>query len=259
MTEFQTMAKSNYTRRRRVIQALSLAVLLSIPLRILCFDIENECIRVFGMEFGLATMFYPLFAIVALLLYVVFMSMKKGRIFCSHMCPMHMFLETVNSPENKQSASRPMKVWLWAVLWSLFLTEVILSFFQPLSAQMHLIAQGHLPLIGISSALVLSFMGLFVHYQEKFCKRGCPYALIQMLLQSESTRCMEFANPDKTCTNCRGCDDICPFNLRARFESKGHDCTNCNLCAEACTDELGQGNTLFHLIDPEPAGVSPII
>ena len=38
---------------------------------------------------------------------------------------------------------------------------------------------------------------------------------------------------------------------RARFESKG---TNCNLCAEACTSELGQGNTLFHLIDPEPRG-----
>ena len=93
-------------------------------------------------------------------------------------------------------------------------------------------------------------MGLFVHYQEHFCKKGCPYALIQLLLQSDRTRTMEFANPDKTCTNCRGCDDICPFNLRARFESKGHDCTNCNLCAEACTEELGEGNTLFHLTDP---------
>jgi flavoprotein len=79
-----------------------------------------------------------------------------------------------------------------------------------------------------------------------------------MLLQSDQTRFMEFANAEKTCTNCRGCDDICPFNLRARFESRGSDCTNCNLCSEACTDELGQGKTLFHLIDPEVESVASV-
>ena len=243
------MAKLNYTKRRRLIQAMSLAVLLSIPLRLFCFDLEKEYLRVFGLDFGLSTMFYPLFTIVGLLVYVVVLSMKKGRIFCSHMCPMHMFLETVNSPKNKESDARSSKVWVWAVLLSLFLTEVILSFFQPLDNQINMIADGNLPIIGVGGALMLGFLGLFVHYQEHFCKKGCPYALIQMLLQSDNTRYMEFANPEKTCTNCRGCDDICPFNLRARFESKGTDCTNCNLCAEACTTELGEGNTLFHLID----------
>ncbi|MEA2069362.1 MAG: 4Fe-4S binding protein [Verrucomicrobiota bacterium] len=246
------MTKSKYSKRRRIIQGISLAVLLSIPLRFFCFDLENECLRVFGKVFGLATMFYPLFTIVGLLLFVIYLSMKKGRIFCSHMCPMHMFLEIVNSPKNKQSGSRASKVWIWAVVLSLFLTEVILSFFQPLDNQIRMMASGSLPIIGISAALMVGFMGLFVHYQEHFCKKGCPYALIQMLLQSDGTRFMEFANPGKTCTNCRGCDDICPFNLRARFESKGADCTNCNLCAEACTEELGEGNTLFHLIDPQP-------
>jgi MinD superfamily P-loop ATPase len=63
---------------------------------------------------------------------------------------------------------------------------------------------------------------------------------------------MEFANPEKTCTNCRGCDDICPFNLLARFESKGPDSTNCNLCAEVCAEELGEGDARFHLVAPEP-------
>lgn len=248
----EMMAKSSYTTRRRIIQGLSLAVLSLIVLRVFCVDLDGECIRFFGVRFGLATMFYPLFTIVALLLFVVFMSMKKGRIFCSHMCPMHMFLEVVNSPKSKHSDRRPLKVWLFAVLLSMFLVEVILSFFIPLSVQLRLMAAGNLPIIGISGALFFAFLGLFVHYQEHFCKRGCPYALIQMLLQSDTTRCMEFANPEKTCTNCHGCDNICPFNLRARFESRGTDCTNCNLCSEACTDELGPGNTLFHLIDPKP-------
>jgi len=250
------MSGSSYTKRRRIVQAISLAVLLSIPLRLFCVDLQNECIRFYGLRFGLATMFYPLFMIVGLLLYVVLMSMKKGRIFCSHMCPMHMFLETVNTPGTRHSRARPIKVWLIALALSLFLTEVILSFFQPLSRQVELAAEGHLAMIGIGGALLAGLMGLFVHYQEHFCKKGCPYALIQMLLQSDNTRYMEFANPEKTCTNCRGCDDICPFNLRARFESRGTDCTNCNLCAEACTDELGSGNTLFHLMDPDVEPVS---
>ncbi len=249
------MTKSKYTKRRRIIQGLAIFFLLSVPLRFFCFDLENECMRVYGMKFGLATMFYPLFAIVALMLLVFFLSMKKGRIFCSHMCPMHMFLETVNSPSARQSSNRPAKVWIWAVIFSVSLTEVILSFFQPLEHQLRLMAAGNLPIIGVSTALMCGFMGLFVHYQEHFCKKGCPYALIQMLLQSDQTRYMEFANPEKTCTNCRGCDDICPFNLRARFESRSPDCTNCNLCAEACATELGQGSTLFHLIDPEPCSV----
>lgn len=226
-------------------------MLLSIPLRLVCFDLENECIRVFGARFGLSTMFYPLFTIVALILFVVFRGMSKGRIFCSHLCPMHLFLEIVNSPKNKTAASRPAKVWGWSVFFAVLSVEVILSFFQPLDNQLRLIASGHLPIIGIASALFLGFLGLFVHYQEHFCKKGCPYALIQMLLQSDTTRYMEFANPEKTCTNCRGCDDVCPMLLRARFESKGTDCTNCNLCAEACTSELGEGNTLFLLTDPQ--------
>jgi polyferredoxin len=246
------MASSKYSIRRRIIQGLSILVLAGIPLRLFCFDLENDVIRFYGMEFGLATMFYPLFTIVGLLLYVVFLSMKKGRIFCSHMCPMHMFLEIVNSPANRKSDRRPLLVWLWSIFLSLFLTEVILSFFQPLSRQLTLIGEGNMAMIGIGAALFLGFLGLFVHYQEHFCKRGCPYALIQMLLQSDNTRYMEFANPDKTCTNCHGCDTICPFNLRARFESRGADCSNCNLCSEACTTELGEGNTLFHLIDPKP-------
>ncbi len=247
------MAKSKYSNRRRIIQVLSLLVLASIPLRCFCFDLETDSIRFYGMEFGLATMFYPLFAVVGLLMYVVFLSMKKGRIFCSHMCPMHAFLEVVNSPGNKKADHRPVKVWLWGLLLSFFLMEVILSFFQPMSRQVTLIAEGNRALIGIGSAIFLGLLGLFVHYQEHFCKRGCPYALIQMLLQSENTRYMDFSNPAKTCTNCHGCDNICPFNLRARFESRGTDCSNCNLCAEACTSELGAGNTLFHLTDPEPA------
>lgn len=164
---------------------------------------------------------------------------------------MHMFLEMVNSPASRKSDRRRLKVWLWSILLALFLSEVMISFFLPLPKQWELVAGGNGMMIGIAAALLAGFLGLFVHYQEHFCKKGCPYALIQMLLQSDSTRYMQFANPQKTCTNCQGCDAVCPFNLRARFESRGTDCTNCNLCSEACTVELGEGNSLFKLIDPE--------
>jgi polyferredoxin len=250
------MTKDKYSKRRRLIQGLAILVLISIPLRFFCFDTQQECIRLFGIKFGLATMFYPLFTIVALLLFVVGIGMKKGRLFCSHICPMHMFLEKVNNPANKKAEKRTLKIWLWALLFSVMLVEVMLSFFQPLERQLELAMEGNLAVIISAAVLFGGLMALFVVYQERFCKKGCPYALIQMLLQSDLTRKMEFANRDRTCTNCRGCDDICPFNLRPRFESISPDCTNCNLCAEACTTELGQGNTLFHLIDPQPEAFS---
>lgn len=246
------MIKSTYSKRRRMIQTLSVLMLLSIPFRFFCIALNEECMHVFGLTFGLATMFYPLFTLVALLVFVVGIGMKKGRLFCSHLCPMHLFLEKIPPHKNKTANSRSLKVWLWAVLFSALLTQVILSFFQPLDHQLQLIASGHLPILGIIIALFCGFMFLFVGYQENFCKKGCPYALLQMLLQSDQTRTMQFGNPEKTCTNCHGCDDICPVNLRPRFESNTPDCTNCNLCAEACTTELGAGNTLFHLIDPGP-------
>ena len=210
--------------------------------------------RVYGMEFGLSTMFYPFFMIVAILLFVFYLSMKKGRIFCSHMCPMHMFLEIVNRPKAKTSKHRPVKMWIWATTVSFLLAEIIVSFLLPLSNQATLIAGGNWAFIGTLAALVSGFLILFAVYQDHFCKKGCPYALMQMLLQSARTRYVEFSNPQKTCTNCRACDDVCPLNLRARFESRSPDCSNCNLCTEACTNELGAGNTLFQLIDPQLDG-----
>lgn len=250
------MAKSKYTIRRRIIQGMSLAVLLSIPLRFFCFDIENECLRVYGNEFGYQTMFYPLFSIIALLLFVIFKSMSKGRIFCSHMCPMHMFLEVVNAPGTRKSSKRPKKVGITAVLLAFMLTQVFISFFQPINQQIRLVGEGNILMIGVFSASMISFICLFVLYQEKFCKQACPYALMQMLLQSDRTRTVTFSNETRMCTNCKSCDSSCPFNLRPRFESISPDCTNCNLCAEACTNELGEGNTLFHFNDPEAAGTA---
>jgi len=117
----------------------------------------------------------------------------------------------------------------------------VLSFFLPLGAQIRLLAAGNLPIIGISAALLAGFMGLFVHYQEHFCKKGCPYALIQLLLQSDRTRCMEFANPDKTCTNCRDCinEIACPaFYLDDDHPVINEDmCIGCAVCSQICTEK----------------------
>lgn len=242
------MTKSNYTKRRRLIQGLAVIVLLSVPLRFFCFDLESECMRVFGARFGLATMFYPLFAMVGLLLFVVVSGMRKGRLFCSHICPMHMFLEVTNV---KQGKGR-IRTGLWSILFSVLLSQVVLSFFLPLRLQWSSLLEGKWTLAGVGLALFVGFVALFAGYRDRFCKKGCPYALIQMLLQSDRTRVMRFSNPDRTCTNCKGCDDICPMVLRPRFESATPDCTNCNLCHDACSSELGAQGSLFAFVDPDP-------
>ena len=240
------MIRSFYSIRRRILQAFSLWCLLSVPLGYFCFDIDAEVVRAFGKEYGYATMFTPFFILMAVVIYIGVMSMKKGRIFCSHICPMQLCLELIKS----KGKSTWLKRIGWGLVLSLLITQSLVAFFVPVSAQFSLLRSGSLMMSGVLGAILLLFLILFVVYKDTFCKKACPYNFMQLMLRSDRTRVMEFRNPDHTCTNCKKCDEVCPYDLQARFESHGLDCSNCNLCQDACTEELGAGNSLFHRHDP---------
>ena len=121
------MIRSFYSIRRRVLQAFSLWCLLSVPLGYFCFDIDAEVVRAFGKEYGYATMFTPFFILMAVVIYIGVMSMKKGRIFCSHICPMHLYLELIKS----KGKSTWLKRIGWGLVLSLLITQSLVAFFVP--------------------------------------------------------------------------------------------------------------------------------
>jgi len=175
-------------------------------------------------------------------------SIQRGRIFCSWLCPMHTFLEWTNNHARPQRPRR----WLLGLLFATVGMEVVLSFFLSIPDQLTILRTSpRWPLLaGAMGALWLGLLALFLIYREGFCQQACPYALVQLLLQSENTHIMRFQDPDRRCIHCNRCDHSCPQNLKARMECNLRHCTNCYRCAEACHCVLGRNKGLFTLDGP---------
>lgn len=236
---------SQYTRWRKVIRTAFLLLLLAIPLRLLGFDHRTSQFFLLSWAIPLQKLYIPF--LIGLLVFIVLLvvSIKRGRIFCSWFCPMHTYLEWTNTGPKPNGMRR----FLLALLFATIGTEVILSVFLSLPNQVAVLrtSERWAMLAGAMGAIWLGFLALFLVYREGFCKQACPYALVQLLLQSENTRMMRFEDPDKRCIQCNGCDHACPQNLKPRSECSQRHCTNCHRCAEACHKALGRNKGLFEL------------
>ena len=93
------MPSSFYTLRRRALQAVTIWLLLAVPLGLIRFDREAGLLRIFKREYNYAEMVTPLLLLLGVVVLIGAMSLKKGRIFCSHICPMHLYLEWVKKWE----------------------------------------------------------------------------------------------------------------------------------------------------------------
>jgi ferredoxin-type protein NapH len=240
---------TSYTRWRLVVRTTFLLALLAIPLRVLGFDHRTG--QFFFLHWGipLQKLYLPFLALLAIFVVLMVISIKRGRIFCSWLCPMHTLLEWTNSGARPRQARR----WWLGLLFATVGTEVVISFFLALPDQIAILRTSpRWPLLaGAMGAIWLGLLALFLYYREGFCQQACPYALVQLLLQSEDTRLMQFRDPERRCIHCNACDHSCPQNLKARMECNLRHCTNCYRCAEACHCVLGQHRGLFKLDAPE--------
>jgi polyferredoxin len=163
---------------------------------------------------------------------------------------MHYFLEHTNT-----GTPRKIRRLLLAALFATVGMEIIVSFFLSIPDQVHLLQNSERATLlgGTMAAIWIGLFSLFGFYREGFCQQACPYALVQLLLQSDNTRIMRFQDPQRRCIHCNRCNHSCPQNLKARFECSQRHCTNCNRCAEACHCVLGQGKGLFAIgVDSQP-------
>lgn len=138
------------------------------------------------------------------------------------------------------------------ILIAMVLSEAILAFAIPLPHQIALIKE-----LGFPNPLFYAFgilfslsMTVFVIYGIQFCKNGCPYSMVQTLVQSDETITMQYRNTQNRCINCFACDKTCPYDLQTREECDSLYCSNCNRCHDACAKVLGKDKTLFHLTKP---------
>jgi polyferredoxin len=244
------MSGSLFSTSRRMVQGLFLGLLLCIPMRWFCIDIPNEQFIFFGTPLGIELFLIPALAFLGFCLAILLLSFKKARVFCAWMCPMHLYLELVNS--SCKPRKRPIKTAALAVFGACLAVEILASFLWPLSRQLAFVQNPstRLTTLAIAGTTSVLFFCLFFYFKEIFCLRACPYGLIQMVIQGPNTRQMQFKDPENTCIHCGLCGNMCPMKLDAKKECDSLRCTGCSLCETACKSILGPDQGLFKMSNP---------
>ncbi len=245
------MLRRLFDNPRHLTQGLFWGVLLCILLRWLCVDIPNERFIFFGIPLGVELFLIPALAFLGFCITILVLSFKRGRVFCAWMCPMHWYLERVNS--SRKPKGRKRRTAILAMVGALLAVEILASFLWPLSQQIAFVRKPstRLPTVAIAGTAAGLFFLLFFLFKERFSIRACPYGLIQMVIQGPNTRQMQFHDPENTCIHCGLCDNSCPMNLDAKNECDSLRCTGCRLCEKACESVLGTQNGLFRMSLPK--------
>lgn len=242
-------------KRRRFTQSLFFGILMCIPLRGLCVDSPNERFIFFWIPLGVEQFLIPALCFLGFFLVILLLSFKKGRVFCAWLCPMHWYLEMINSSRSGQRSF--LKTLLLSLLGAAIATEILMSFLWPLSQQLAFVRNPatRMLTLAIGGTTAGLFFSLFFYFREGFSTHACPYGLIQLVIQGPSTQHMQFRDLKNTCIHCGLCGNICPMNLDAKKECDSLRCTGCGLCEEACVSVLGPEQGLFKLSQPDGGGV----
>ena len=198
----------------------------------------------------------------------VVVALLLGRVFCSWLCPMNLFLELTDRvrgvmrflelPPKDMRFSRWTKyVLLGAGLllagWS---AVPVLGYVYPpamIGREAHELVFGIFDraekgqfgfwaggLTGVS--LVILGIALFEIFLSRrwWCRYICPGGALYALLGA--ARLIRVKLKKEACTKCGHCVPVCPVGLNPMADRMGLDCDNCGLCISYCGDNaLGYG------------------
>jgi polyferredoxin len=172
-----------------------------------------------------------------------------GPVFCGWVCPLGSFQEWIAKLGRKifkrrynhfipEKVDRYLRYLRYLVAaWVIFMTArsatLVFASVDPYFALFNFwsseVAIGGLIVLGIT--ILLSF---FV--ERPWCKYACPYGAVQGIFNL--FRVSKLRRNEKTCINCKKCDQACPMNIKVSEVKvvKNHQCISCLKCTseEAC-------------------------
>lgn len=202
------------------------------------FDFGTLRLHVFGHSIWMHEFFIVLVATIFFTLFIVFVTLVFGRVWCGWLCPQTVLVDLtpfMDKARTKGAAYRIASTAATFALSTIVAASLIWYFVSPYEF-IPALFRGELGRTTWSFWMVMTGI-LFLDFavlRHTWCATACPYAKMQSVLFDRSTLIIEL-DPERTgeCINCLNCVRVCPTKLDIH---KGLDaaCLSCAECLDAC-------------------------
>jgi cytochrome c oxidase accessory protein FixG len=230
---------------RWITETLQAIAILGLPfLRVngesaLRFDLPTLRLHAFGCTLGMNEFFLVLVATIFLTLFIVFITLAFGRVWCGWFCPQTVlidftpFMDRASRRGIAYKAASYAGILVMSVVVAASLIWYFISPYEFIPALLHNDLGSTTWGFWIVMALII--FADYAFLRHAWCATVCPYAKLQSVMFDKSTLVIELdpARADE-CIHCSSCTRVCPTGIDIR---KGLDaaCINCAECMDACS------------------------
>lgn len=225
---------------RRAIEILQAVILSCLPFlaingqSALRFDIPTLKLYVFGSVIWIRELYLILGVVLFFLLFIAFVTVIFGRIWCGWFCPQTVLLDLSQSIAklSGRKNQKTMQALLLILLSGLVSITMIWYFVPPAETLKSLFVSTTITsfflVLWSAVFLELAFLG------RRFCISICPYAMLQNALFDNDTLVIEYdVSRDATCMKCDECVRVCPVGIDIK-KGLNSACIACTECIDAC-------------------------
>ena len=225
---------------RRAIETLQAFILTGLPFlaingqSALRFDIPTLKLYFFGSVIWIRELYLILGVALFFLLFIAFVTVIFGRIWCGWLCPQTVLLDLSHSIAKLfgRKSQKNLQIFLLVPLSALVSITMIWYFVPPIETLKTLFVSSTITSIFIvgwvAVYLELAFLG------RGFCTSICPYAMLQNALFDKDTLVIEYdVSRDDTCMKCDECVRVCPVGIDIK-NGLNSACIACAECIDAC-------------------------
>lgn len=238
---------------RRAGQWLGALLFFSLPflrwegVSLLRLDIPSWTLYFFGRQLRLEEFFLLGLVLLALLFFLLLLTMVLGRVWCGWCCPQtwlnnlaewlaHRLGLRVEPAGIGGPWFRRLALQVFYLLLALLVGLTLVWYFVDPEIYWQQLRAGELGPWPLGFTLVLTVLGYgdLALVRRLACRDFCPYGRFQAILLDRGTLTLGVtADHDRRCLDCRSCVRACPMgiDIRRGFQV---ECINCGNCRDAC-------------------------
>ncbi len=229
-----------WKKYRRAIETVQAFILTGLPFltingqSALRFEIPTLKLYVFGSVIWIREFYLILGIVLFCLLFIAFVIVIFGRIWCGWLCPQTVLLDLNQSIAKLfgRKQQKTIQTLLLIPLSALVSITMIWYFVPPAETLKTLFVSSTVTsfflVLWVAVYLELAFLG------RRFCTSICPYAMLQNALFDKDTLIIEYdVSRDDTCMKCDECVRVCPVGIDIK-QGLNSSCIACTECIDAC-------------------------